>query len=79
MQFHVHVVESSAKDAMDMVAFRDYPRNHHEEASRYAALKRHLAASYVNASEYAAGKTAHVQEIVRLAGGRNAEDTDGGD
>jgi GrpB-like predicted nucleotidyltransferase (UPF0157 family) len=74
VRFHLHVVEGTARDATDMLVFRDYLRDHHEEATRYAALKQSLARRYAKASEYADAKTSYVREIVRIAGRQAAKD-----
>ena len=72
-RFHVHVVESGATDATDMLAFRDYLRHDHDEAARYAALKQSLAARFATGNEYADAKTAYVRQILGLARRRAAD------
>ena len=50
------------------VAFRDYLRAHRDEAQRYEALKRDLAARFPEDREaYAEGKTEYVESVLQKA------------
>jgi GrpB-like predicted nucleotidyltransferase (UPF0157 family) len=61
---HVHVVEPTAEPWLRL-GFRDYLIGHPEEAARYAALKRHLAAAHrTNREAYTDAKSAFVVEIM---------------
>lgn len=63
---HVHV--RTAEDARSALVFRDYLRRHPDEAARYAALKRALAARHTTDRDaYTAGKTTFVDEVVAKA------------
>jgi GrpB-like predicted nucleotidyltransferase (UPF0157 family) len=64
---HVHV--RTSEDARVALVFRDHLRAHPEEAARYAALKRELAARYpTDRDAYTDGKARYVDDIVRKAG-----------
>ncbi len=64
---HVHMMPE-CKMFKRYLAFRDYLRAHPEAASRYAALKRKLAAKHRDDREqYTSAKAAFVNEIVELA------------
>jgi GrpB-like predicted nucleotidyltransferase (UPF0157 family) len=57
------------EDARAALVFCDHPRRHPEEAARYAALKRELAARYpTDRDAYTEGKARYVDAIVRGAG-----------
>jgi len=68
--YHVHLVEEGGPLWRDYVAFRDYLRAYAEAARQFADLKRVLAARFSRDREaYMNAKSAHVQEILRLARG----------
>jgi GrpB-like predicted nucleotidyltransferase (UPF0157 family) len=68
--YHVHLVEGGGPLWRDYLAFRDYLREHGEAARQFADLKRALAARFAQDREaYMNAKSAHVQEILRLASG----------
>jgi GrpB-like predicted nucleotidyltransferase (UPF0157 family) len=68
--YHVHLVEEGGPLWRDYLAFRDYLREHGEAAGQFADLKRVLAARFAQDREaYMNTKSAHVQEILRLASG----------
>ena len=73
---HVHVVDlSMSQDPRlgeftfaDRLLFRNYLRAHPEEAKRYAALKRGLAAQFTEGREaYTQGKTEYVYGVMQKA------------
>ena len=69
---HVHLVEVEGAFWRRHLAFRDYLRAHPEEAKRYAALKRALAAKFGEDREaYTDGKTAYVRGIEAKAASEN--------
>jgi GrpB-like predicted nucleotidyltransferase (UPF0157 family) len=50
----------------ERLLFRDYLREHPEEAFRYAELKRYLAQQFsINREAYTKGKTEFVQSIMQ--------------
>ena len=64
---HLHVC--TPEDARMALVFCDHLRQHPEEAERYAALKRDLAARYpADRDAYTEGKARYVDDIVRKAG-----------
>ena len=69
---HIHVVEAGGDEERRTLAFRDYLRDHADEARQYEQLKRDLAAdlrpSNAEAREfYARAKTDFIERIVALA------------
>jgi GrpB-like predicted nucleotidyltransferase (UPF0157 family) len=67
--YHVHLVEEAGPLWRDYLAFRDYLRAHAEDARRFAALKRRLAARFSRDRQgYMSAKSSHVHEILHLAG-----------
>ncbi len=63
---HLHV--RTPEDARVALVFCDHLRRHPEEAARYAALKRELAARYPRDRDaYTEGKARYVDDIVRKA------------
>lgn len=66
--YHVHLVEEDSPLWRDYLDFRDYLRASPEAADHFAELKRALAARFPRDREaYLNAKSAHVQEILRLA------------
>jgi GrpB-like predicted nucleotidyltransferase (UPF0157 family) len=64
---HVHMAPRGHR-LWEGIAFRDYLRSHPDEAARYAALKRELAAAYrADRERYTQAKTAFVQEVLAKA------------
>jgi len=43
-RYHIHLMRLGNKDWKDLLSFRDYLRNHPEEAEKYADLKKKAAA-----------------------------------
>jgi GrpB-like predicted nucleotidyltransferase (UPF0157 family) len=71
--YHVHLVEEGGLLWRDLLAFRDYLRADAEAARRFAEVKRVLAARFPRDREaYMMAKSAHVQVVLRLAGGAGA-------
>lgn len=65
---HLHMVEAASDFWSRQLLFRDYLREHPEEARRYADLKRTLAVRFASDREsYTNAKTDYVQEIVARA------------
>ncbi len=66
---HVHITEPEGEMWTHRLAFRDYLRLHRDEARRYEALKRALAARFPDDREaYTDAKTAFMAEIYRKIG-----------
>ena len=62
---HIHMVESDSI-LLERLLFRDYLREHPDEALRYAHLKRHLAEQFATDREaYTSGKTEYVQSVMQ--------------
>lgn len=62
---HVHIIESDSI-LQERLLFRDYLREHPDEASRYAQLKRDLAQQFLTDREaYTSGKTEYVQSVMQ--------------
>ena len=69
---HVHVCKAGSEEERNHIIFRDYLRDHADEAQAYVQLKHSLAAA--NSPDradyrerYSLGKTAFVRRIVELA------------
>ena len=66
--YHLHVCEAGSLHEMRHLAVRDYLRAHPDEAARYGAVKRRLAARHPqDRLAYIAGKDHYVQELQRRA------------
>jgi GrpB-like predicted nucleotidyltransferase (UPF0157 family) len=66
---HVHVVEVASDHWRVWRQFRDYLREHPDEASRYADFKRGLAARFASDRDsYTRSKTEFVNEVLSKAG-----------
>ncbi|XVV13821.1 GrpB family protein [Actinoplanes sp. CA-131856] len=63
----VHVVTLASWPTRNQRLLRDHLRRHPADAERYGRLKRDLAASGVHPRDYAAAKTALVQELTDRA------------
>jgi GrpB-like predicted nucleotidyltransferase (UPF0157 family) len=62
---HIHIIESDSI-LRERLLFRDYLREHPDEAFRYAQLKRYLAQQFSTDREaYTSGKTEYVQSIMQ--------------
>lgn len=62
---HLHMIESDSI-LRERLLFRDYLREHPDEAFHYAQLKRHLAQQFSTDREaYTNGKTEYVQSIMQ--------------
>jgi GrpB-like predicted nucleotidyltransferase (UPF0157 family) len=69
---HVHLVQSGGDEERRTLLFRDYLRDHPEEARGYEDLKRQLAAAHGGGDKdsreaYATAKTAFIERIIALA------------
>lgn len=65
---HVHVVQRGGELWQNYLLFRDYLRTHPNDAARYAALKRELAATFEHdRPRYTESKTPFVTEILERA------------
>ncbi len=65
---HVHILEVNGEFWQQRLLFRDYLRIHPDEAQRYAALKRELAARFRNDRErYTGAKSEYIQAVIQLA------------
>jgi GrpB-like predicted nucleotidyltransferase (UPF0157 family) len=66
---HLHMAAVDTSAWIRPIAFRDYLRNHPDEAQTYAMLKKHLAAVHgIDIDAYMRGKTAFVEAILTKAG-----------
>jgi GrpB-like predicted nucleotidyltransferase (UPF0157 family) len=64
MNVNVHVLSQGSAEASRLLGFRDWLRSHPEDAERYAAAKRELAARHWRTmQDYADAKDRIVQEI----------------
>jgi GrpB-like predicted nucleotidyltransferase (UPF0157 family) len=64
---HLHLVEAES-EMWGRLLFRDYLREHNDEAARYAVLKRDLAARFSGDREaYTHGKTDYVTAVLAQA------------
>lgn len=69
---HIHIIELDSI-LRERLLFRDYLREHPEEAFRYAQLKRQLAQQFLTDREaYTNGKTEYVQSIIQKATQKSA-------
>lgn len=69
---HVHIVEPGSEFYRVQLLFRDYLRAHPRDAAAYASLKYQLAGQYhLDREAYTDGKSAFIQEILRLASATN--------
>jgi GrpB-like predicted nucleotidyltransferase (UPF0157 family) len=69
MSHHLYVCPGDGAELPRHLGFRDYLRGHPEEAMRYAALKRELAARHPNDIDaYCEGKSEFVEGILLKAG-----------
>lgn len=65
---HLHLVERNSRFHQDRLSFRDFLAAHPEDARRYDALKRDLAARFpTNREAYTRGKGGFVAEILARA------------
>jgi GrpB-like predicted nucleotidyltransferase (UPF0157 family)/uncharacterized protein YqeY len=65
---HLHLVPTGSQRFLDVLAFRDYLREHPPAAAEYAALKRELAARFAHDREaYTEGKAELVARLTRAA------------
>ena len=65
---HVHVLEPTSDAWQRVLVFRDYLREHHDEAQRYLRLKRRLAQQYPSDREaYTRAKDSYIIDVVELA------------
>jgi GrpB-like predicted nucleotidyltransferase (UPF0157 family) len=71
--YHLHLVEEDGQLWLEYLAFRDYLRSHPDAARHFAECKRDLAARFPRDRDaYLQAKSAHVQEILRLALGSDS-------
>jgi GrpB-like predicted nucleotidyltransferase (UPF0157 family) len=71
---HVHIFEPTSEFWRRALAFRDYLREHGDEAGRYLQLKRGLAVQYRSDREaYSRAKDAYVKAVVQKAGDRKQD------
>ena len=69
---HIHLCEAGGKEERRHLAFRDFLREHPEEAAAYAGEKRRLAAEFRSSSfesrnAYAEAKSAFIEPIIERA------------
>jgi GrpB-like predicted nucleotidyltransferase (UPF0157 family) len=64
---HIHMIESDSK-LWERLLFRDYLRQHSDEAARYAELKLSLAGHYATDREaYTSGKAKYIESVMHKA------------
>jgi GrpB-like predicted nucleotidyltransferase (UPF0157 family) len=64
-RFHIHMAPAG-HEIWKGIAFRDYLRSHPEDATRYASLKRRLAAAHRSDRErYTQMKTSFIEEVIQ--------------
>jgi GrpB-like predicted nucleotidyltransferase (UPF0157 family) len=64
---HLHIVTFASWPTRNERLLRDHLRAHPDDAARYGALKRRLAAEHTDADTYTRAKTALIQELVDRA------------
>jgi GrpB-like predicted nucleotidyltransferase (UPF0157 family) len=65
---HLHILEPGSEHWRRVFAFRDYLRNHPDEAQRYQQLKRDLALQHRSDREaYTRAKDAYVLAVVEMS------------
>lgn len=65
VRHHLYLCVCDNAEYRRHVAFRDYLREHRDEAQRYGALKRDLAAKHrEDRDAYSRGKTAYIQAVL---------------
>ena len=69
---HIHVVEAGGLEECRTLAFRDYLRDHGDEARQYEALKQNIAHDLCatddeSREEYAKAKTEFIEQIIATA------------
>ena len=64
---HPHVVQASTLPTRNQVLLGDYLRGHPDDAARYGALKRRLAALHDYGGDYTSAKTELIQELTDKA------------
>ena len=64
---HLYVCAAASEELRRQRVFRDYLRAQPKEMARYAALKRHLAATVPDINAYVAGKTDFILSALRKA------------
>lgn len=67
---HLHVVQASTLPTRNQVLLGDHLRGHPDDAARYGAVKRRLAALHDNGGDYTRAKTELIQELTRQGAGR---------
>jgi GrpB-like predicted nucleotidyltransferase (UPF0157 family) len=64
---HLHVVQASTLPTRNRVLLGDYLRGHPDDAARYGALKRRLAALHDNGGDYTGARTELIRELTDKA------------
>ena len=69
-RFHLHMVEIASAEWQNLLLFRDYLRQHPQEAEEYVQLKMQLAERYPRDREaYLEGKAVFIEGVLQQAGG----------
>jgi len=63
----LHVVQATTLPTRKQMLLGDYLRGHPDDAARYGALKRRLAALHDNGGDYTRAKTELIQELTDKA------------
>ena len=65
-KYHLYVCEQNSKELLRHLKFRDYLRDHPEQARAYAKLKRELAGKYLEDRQaYTEAKTQFIKSILK--------------
>ena len=65
-RYHIHLMPHGSEDWKGFIAFRDYLRNHPDEAEKYAALKKQAASdAEEDGKKYRAQKDPLIQDILK--------------
>jgi GrpB-like predicted nucleotidyltransferase (UPF0157 family) len=65
---HVHIFPTGSDNVIRHIAFRDYLRNHSQEAAEYSKIKQELAEKHpMDIEAYIDGKDSFVKELEKVA------------
>lgn len=67
MEHHLYVCSKESAELQQHLAFRDFLRNNPAAAHEYGELKKALAASAMDRTDYTAGKDAFIHSILRIS------------
>ena len=67
LHIHIHITFQNSKAHKDMLGFRDYLRQHPDEANRYYELKKQWSREATKLEEYTKLKTNYIHEVLNRA------------